>query len=205
MPAVENHTDNGITGHIIRIDSRKMEEIFPKYFERLVYFANKYLNDEEKARDAVHEMFLDIWEKREVIIFNDERQLKMYLYLGTKSKAVNIQRRSEKEEKELRGLTIYSEKDNHHPEEMDKALYQAEAIAAMRQVIDNMPPQCRTVMDLLLKGRTLEEISQLLNMTPVAVRQNKFQGISVLKKKLKSHALLPIALLLLGLSHPTPH
>lgn len=205
MPEVENHTDNGARRDIIRIDKQKMEDIFPKYFERLVYFANKYLNDEEKARDAVHEMFLDIWEKREAILFNDERQLKMYLYLGTKSKAVNIQRRSEKEEKELRGLIIYSEKDNHHPEEMDKAMYQAETIATMRQVINDMPPQCRTVMDLLLKGKTLEEISRQLNMTPVAVRQNKFQGISVLKKKLKSHALFPIALLLLGMSHPSPH
>ena len=198
MPSVRNHTGQEGSQGSIRITRESIQEIFPRYFERLVYFANQYLYDEEKARDAVHEMFLDLWEKREINEYKNERQLKTYLYLGTKSKAVNYQRKSEKEEKELKGLTRYWEKD-HHPDEVDIAMTQAEAIARMRKAIEGFPPQCRTVMELLLKGHDMEEISQLLNMSPGAVRQNKFQGITALRKTLKASVVFYIALLLLGL------
>jgi RNA polymerase sigma-70 factor (ECF subfamily) len=197
MPVLRNHTrKEGFGG--IRINNESIGEIFPKYFERLVYFANQYLNDKEKACDAVHEMFLVLWEKRNVIEFNDEKQLKTYLYLVTKAKAVDYVRKSEKEETELGHLT-YREKGGHHDEEIDNQMIRADALATIRQAIADLPPQCRSVMELLLEGKSPEEISWQLEMRPESVRKNKSLGVIALRKRLNRHVLLSLALLIFGL------
>lgn len=197
MPSVESHTENG---GIIRISRESMGDIFPRYFERLVYFANLYLNDEEKARDAVHEMFLALWEKRHEIEFNHEKKLKTYLYKVTKGKAVDLMLKSMKEETNLRELNKYLGNAIHHPEVTDtEALMQAESIATIRKAISTLSPQCRAVMELLLEGKTQEEIGESLRMKPELVRKNKSLGVIALRKRLNNHVLISLALLILGL------
>lgn len=197
MSAINSHTEKGEQGGRIRINKETINKvIFPEYNVRLVFYANRFLNDEEKARDAVHNTFMALWEKKANAEFEDKRQLKNYLYSVTRNKAIDLVRESRRENVELDLFKRYTDHSTTHSEVKDNAMVLAEAVAFLKKAVSELSPQCRAVMELLIEGETMEEISERLNMSRVAVRQNKYQGIIALQKRFSGHVLLAFVLLL---------
>ena len=65
---------------IVNVKQPKVfESVFHRYYASLCYFANKFVHDEEAARDIVQEVFLRFWESQGK--FANETALKSYLYL----------------------------------------------------------------------------------------------------------------------------
>ena len=60
------------------LEKSGFEELFRTFFPGLVLFARKYLPDEDTSKEIVHNVFLNLWEKRETI--DTSSSLKSYLF-----------------------------------------------------------------------------------------------------------------------------
>ena len=197
MPFDHSHTENEEAQGIIRIDEESLEWIFHKYFPRLVFYTNEFLGDEEKARDATTNLFVALWEQREKIEFKNEKLLQGYLYFVAKNKAIDLVRDAKKEQVLLKDLG-YLGNLTPHPEDKDNALILTEAIAFIHAAIKELSPQYHSVIELVIQGKSHEEIAELLQISQASVRSNKVRAIAVLQKRLGNQALFSILLLLLG-------
>ena len=63
------------------------ESVFHKYYASLCYFANKFVRDDEAARDIVQEVFLRFWESKGK--FENQSALKSFLYSCVQNAALN--------------------------------------------------------------------------------------------------------------------
>lgn len=64
--------------------------LYDRYFDKLVWFANTYLDDVHKAQDAVQEVFIKIIEKPER--FDTSRRFSTWIYTVTANTCKNILR-----------------------------------------------------------------------------------------------------------------
>ena len=62
----------------------EVEKIFTSWYSSLCYFAFRYVQDDETARDIVQEVFVRLMEKRQA--FQSEQHLKNFLYLTIKKR-----------------------------------------------------------------------------------------------------------------------
>ena len=63
------------------------EEIFHEYYASLCYFANKFVQDEDAAKDIVQEVFVHFWESKGR--FENRVALKSFLYSCVQNGALN--------------------------------------------------------------------------------------------------------------------
>ncbi|MCK4747379.1 MAG: sigma-70 family RNA polymerase sigma factor, partial [Bacteroidales bacterium] len=70
------------------MDKYSFEELFREYFPPLMLFARKILVDEDDAREVVHNVFINLWEKREEIDLSVS--LKSYLFTSVHNRSLNV-------------------------------------------------------------------------------------------------------------------
>jgi len=80
-----------MSGNISRVDFTSDELFFrglyKEYYHKAVYYANQYLNDYEASKEIVQEAFLSLWERRDVLEFN--QNIGAYLIKTVKNKSLN--------------------------------------------------------------------------------------------------------------------
>ncbi len=62
-------------------------QLFEQYYQKLVVFACRYLEDLESARDIVQEFYLYLYESRQSVSI--QTSLKSYLYSAVKNRCLN--------------------------------------------------------------------------------------------------------------------
>ena len=68
-------------------DPSYFEEVFRSYFTPLVWFSMKFVKDKDSAKEIVHDVFVNIWEKRYDI--DGGKPLKPYLYTSVRNRSIN--------------------------------------------------------------------------------------------------------------------
>ncbi len=69
---------------------REYKEIFELYYIPLCYYARKYNLDHYEAEEVVQQVFLRIWEKRDIYYL--EKSIQAYLYQSVKNESINYLR-----------------------------------------------------------------------------------------------------------------
>lgn len=66
------------------------EEVYVSYFSRMKHFAMEYVLSEEDAENIVQDVFVDLWERRDLLAFN--MNLVAYLFTSIKNKCIDFLR-----------------------------------------------------------------------------------------------------------------
>ena len=82
----------------IRLDDKAFEQLFRKYFSDLTLFALKYTGDMDSAKEIVHTVFVNLWEKRERV--NMDTPLRSYLFTSVYNRCLNYLRDQRKFKKD---------------------------------------------------------------------------------------------------------
>lgn len=169
----------------VRIDEDSMKWIYNKYFRKLAFYARGFLSDEEKARDAVFDMLVVLWEKKDKVEFKNERALQGYLYAVTRNKAINLVREVQQDRLTIRALSYWGETSQYFEEAGPEVngLPLTEAIDFIPAAIGNLSPAYQSVVTLTLEGKSHEEIAEKLKISQDTVRTNKMRGLIALRKK----------------------
>jgi len=164
-------------------NSNYFETVFKEYFNPLVNFVNKYLNNFENSREVVQMTFVKLWSNRTNL--EVRFSVKSYLYQTTKNTMIDFIRKNKNilNAAELEN-SIVTELIDEQNENLDPYI--------LRQAIDkclrNLKPKAKEIFELhKYEGLTYEEIADFLNISKRSVEDNISKILKYLKEELKNH------------------
>ncbi|QKF67717.1 sigma factor, ECF family [Arcobacter venerupis] len=137
-----------------------------KYYNELIYFAQKQVGDKEKAKDIIQETYSKVLEIREKFEINNERA---YLYKIAKNIVINQALENQKLQ-----TTIYEENIHLSPisEQPEEILIQEDQEKIFMQIINDLPQRAKEAFILYtIDGYSRKEIAQILGVSSNAVEK----------------------------------
>ena len=168
-----------------------IEVIFTSYYSLLCYFAFRYVQNDEAARDIVQDLFVGLMEKKPA--FQSEVHLKNFLYLTVKNNCLNYLRSKLSREHYIEYIKREARED-----EFDCRVMEAEIYQKLNKAVEMLPTECRKVFELyFFEGMDNEAVARTLQISIHTVKAQKKRGKQILRKNLRG--LFPLFLLLFDL------
>lgn len=177
------------------LDKAAFEELFRSYFTPLCSFAQKFVNDTDEAKDIVHNVFINLWNKRKEVDL--ETSLKSYLFQGVHNRSLNFIRDNKKmvqfDAPQSEGeLSQYLESRDH--------LESSEAESRINRALDDLPEKCKEIFLMnRFDGLKYREIAEKLNISIKTVETQMSRALKSLREKLSDMITVLIFLLIQNL------
>lgn len=175
-------------------DTRAMRHIFQLHWKPQVFFATRFIPEQDIAEDIASEAFLKLWARREG--FFSLGSIRSFLYTATRNACVDHIRK-------IKGVRTFQkefaalEHDRLEASELTEVV-RTELLAKVMASIDLLPNQYRKVMHLSTQGLDTDAIAREMNLSPKIVRNYKARAINILKKDLLDKPSLFVLVTLLG-------
>lgn len=162
------------------LDKAAFEELFRSYFTPLCSFAQKFVYDVDEAKDIVHNVFINLWNKRDDI--DMQTSLKSYLFQGVQNRSLNYIRDHKKlvqfdTPQSEAELNLYLESRDH--------LETSEAESRINHALDDLPEKCREIFLMnRFDGLKYREIAEKLNISIKTVETQMSRALKSLREKL---------------------
>lgn len=148
-------------------DMKAYKELYHLLFDGLHRFSCSIVKSKEAAEEIVSDVFIKIWHIRDRLPEIDN--LKVYLYTITKNFSLNyIHRNYKNSSVRIEDMDIEPVIELGNPEEL---CISAEMIAKIKQAIQQLPPQCKIIFQLVKEdGMKYKEVAAILNISVFTVR-----------------------------------
>lgn len=176
------------------------EQLVRTYGGRLLSVARRFVRNDADAQDIVQAAYLSAF--RSVRQFEGNCQIGTWLHRIVVNQALmKLRTRRRKPEESLDPLLPAFQDDGHHVEQFadwcapaDVLLERQETRATVRACIDLLPENYRTVLMLRdIEEVPTQEVAQLLNLTPTAVKVRLHRARQALSTLLrKEYAAAPV-------------
>ena len=179
----------------------RFEDVYLSYFSKMKYFAKEYVISEEDAENIVQDVFVELWENKEML--NMHMNLIAYLFTTIKNKCLNhlrhklvVQETANKLQEEY---TISLRMNLDSLETFDNNLFSDQDIEKLiSRALDALPEKCRAIFIMSkIEGKKHNEIAQELNISINTVGSQI--GIAYKKPRTELKDYLPILLFLFSL------
>lgn len=164
-------------------DESAFKYFFDTYYDDLCNFVNSYIRDEIIAEDIVQNIFIYLWEKKELLPPNCS--IKSYLYAASKNKSLNYLRNQKNKahiiEKfmSLESIVEYT---------TDQYLEIEELKVAVGKAVNQLPEQCKKIYQQSRDhGFTNKEIAAKLGISLKTVENQMTIAIRKIKENLRSY------------------
>ncbi len=158
-------------------DEQAYKFFFEHYYQLFAHFAMKYVPDAAVCEDIVHEVIFECYASRR--LFKSLESFKSFFYVSIKNRCLNY---LEHKRAELNYLNDASARQEH--DFFLDAIIEEEVYAIMHKTCKEFPDPLRQVFDLVLEGKSNEEIASVLGLSVDSVKSYKKRGKQILKKKL---------------------
>lgn len=162
-----------------KVDEQYMEVLFKTYFKGLCIFARQFVPDNDKVQDIVQDVFLNIWEKGEMLA--SESQVKGYLYTAVRNRCLNYIRDNKKFSDNVEVAHIENSDNSSRIEyrELDKLI---------RSAINELPEKCKEVFELSrFQDLKYQQIADTLGISVKTVEAQMTKALKVLREKLAGY------------------
>lgn len=177
------------------MDKAAFEELFRSCFTPLCSFAQKYVGDIDEAKDIVHNVFINLWDKREEVDLNTS--LKSYLFQGVYNRSMNYIR---DHKKLVKFDTPQSEAELGQYLESKDHLESEEAEGRINRALDELPDKCREIFLMnRFDGLKYREIAKKLNISIKTVETQMSRALKTLREKLSDMITVLLFLLIQNL------
>ena len=155
-------------------------QLFEQYYQRLVVFANRYLEDLESARDVVQDLFVDLYDSRQSISI--ETSLKSYLYSAVKNRCLNQVKHEQVKEKHR---NMSRSEVNAPDPNLEEIMDAVELKARVYEIVSKLPEKCRQIYIMSrVDGKRNREIADELNLSVRTVETQISKALKFLKNSL---------------------
>ena len=159
--------------YLARKDNRAFRHLYGVYFVALKSIAIRYVKDDQTACDLVQEVFISLLESTHRFISGDE------------VKYFRKQQVRDRYQREL--LDTASEMGSFWEKVLEEDVY-----ANLMAAIEQLPPQCRLVMQLTLEGLKISEIASRLRISEDTVKEHKKNGKQKLARMVENPFLISL-------------
>ncbi|WP_249986490.1 RNA polymerase sigma-70 factor [Polaribacter sp. Z014] len=173
---------------------KKYNELYNSLYTSLCLFSNKYIDDLEKSKDIVQDVFIKFWNT--TITFENEVAVKSYLYVCVKNKSLDYLKSNEYKLTERVASFDFVQLESELY--FDKEFFFEEVSVAIEKGLKMLPPKCREIVDLSINGYKNNQISEELGISINTVKTQKKIAYQKLRSILKTPYIEIIAILLLN-------
>ena len=160
------------------------DTIYKKYFRRLIYFAEKILNDREQAKDIASESLIKIWERFDK--FNDEKSLQRFIYLTVRNACFNYLKQEKRLSDKHNGFNYISDKLE---KDVTYHMIKAELLDEISSNIAALPKAEAMIFRLsYFEDMNTNEIAAELGLSIKTVRNQRAKAINNLKYRFLKNA-----------------
>ena len=164
--------------YLARKDNRAFRHLYGVYFVALKSIAIRYVKDDQTACDLVQEVFISLLESTHRFISGDE--VKYFLYSALKNRCVSYFRKQQVRDRYQRELLDTASEMGSFWEKV------------LMAAIEQLPPQCRLVMQLTLEGLKISEIASRLRISEDTVKEHKKNGKQKLARMVENPFLISL-------------
>lgn len=188
---MEQTGDKELIRLISTSDYAAFEELHRRYWPKLQKLAYRKTGDRQDAYDLLQDMFIELWEKREVLNFGEE--LNGWLHKRLWFKLSTYFRTKGFRDKHLESFRQYSENEGagtyFDPIELREVdAYYEDLLAAINKTIEEMPDRMREVFLLNRNEQySVNEIAERLNISPKTVKNQLERAIVRLRKSTETY------------------
>ena len=162
-----------------KIDEKAFEKLFREYFYPLLAFACRIIRDKDDSKDIVHNVFVNLWERRDNI--HQETSLKSWLFTSVNNRCLNFIR----DNKKFYRNDVISENIND-PSTWEDHLVASEIDGKIQNALDALPEACRKIFLLSrMDGLKYHEIAEKLGISEKTVETQMSRALKSLRERLK--------------------
>lgn len=169
-------------------DEHSFRKIYDKYHKTIYSIALKYLKDKSLAEDAVHDIFIKLWEYRQNL--DGQRSLKGFLVTSTKNHVLNMirnQKRDKEKNKNYSRLKPVSE--NKTFSKLTLKNYKR----VFQNCLEKLPEGKREIFKLKMeKGISNKKIAEQLDISVNTVKSQYYKASKFIKEKLSERTELDL-------------
>lgn len=160
------------------------------YYSKLKRFAKAYVIREADAENIVQDIFLNLWEKKDII--SQHTNLNSFLYTAVKNKCLDFMRHKQVVKKTTDKLqkenTLEIQLNLQSLESLEDKIFTLDIEQKVEEAIKLLPPRCREVFILnKIKGKKQKEIAKELNISINTVENQMTIAYKKLKTILKEY------------------
>lgn len=174
------YSDKELIERIRQSDKVAFRTLFNQYYKELVGTAVNILKNEDKGKDAVQEVFLQVWKNRANLEIRSS--LRSYLKRGVINRSlnqINYAKNFVAEDKLL-------EHSSSNISALDELALQ-DLETALQAALDQLPERCRLVFVMKrLEGMSHKEISETLGISPKTIENQITKAMKALKEGLQA-------------------
>ncbi len=176
------------------LDAKTFEQIFKTHFNSLCLFSRKYIHDTDVCKEIVHNVFVNIWEKRSTIDLG--KNVKSYLFAAVYSRCMNYIRDQKKfDGNASEHIEVLNKVDDH---DIEEKMAETELENRINGAIQTLPEKCREVFQLnRIEGLKYREIAEKLGISIKTVENQVSKALKVLRENLSDYAKILIIIQLL--------
>ncbi|MCT1523860.1 RNA polymerase sigma factor [Sphingobacterium hotanense] len=172
-------------------DLRAYNELFARFYPRMLHLASRYFNDTMKAEELCMDQLFSLWTKRHQL--NITGNFSHYLFRSIRNLVIDHLR------KNLPVETSLDELEEVHPMEgsADSRLLTEEVSQAYHKALDKLSPQRREAFVLSREENlTYSEIAQRMNLSVNTVENYMAAALGCIRRNMKEYAPSSVILLL---------
>lgn len=180
----------------------RFEHIYLSYFSKMKHFAREYVVSEEDAENIVQDVFMELWEKKEVLTMHTN--LIAFLFTAIKHRCLNhlrhttiVQETTSQLQQEY-AITLKMNLDSL--EAFDQEVFSEQNIEQIiSRALDTLSDRCREIFIMSkIDGKKQKEIAAELNISVNTIETQMGIAYKKLRTELKGH--LPLLLFLFGIT-----
>ena len=159
-------------------DMSAMEVLYIRYAPQVKSFVSAILKDSADADDVVQDIFLRIWEERQVVC--QARSFKSYLFTMTRNIIYNRLKRDK-----VHYRYVGFESKRNPQDEIEERIMTKDLLDQIKEEMDSLTEQQRVIYELNRNDEmTYKEIAEKLGISPKTVQYHISNALAKLKKLL---------------------
>jgi len=173
-------SDVELMANIQKDDKVAFRMLFDKYYKLLLGTAINILKDPDSGKDAVQEVFIQLWKNRGKIVINTS--MENYLKRAVINRSLNqvkFRKQFEEEPDENMSSSPVTASDHMEAKELEHTIEKA---------METIPEKSRLVYILRRQeGLSLKEIAKKMNISPKTVENQLTKALKILKDAVKPY------------------
>ena len=176
-------TDKHLLSQIRNNNVEVYKHLFELYYRELYFFSRKFLENREVAEEVVQDVFIALWENRDVLII--KKSIKSYLFTSVKNRSINYLK---SKINNINFVNIDSADSENHILITDQPLELEELDNLIHKAVLSLPPRCKEMFHLSRNSEmTYQEIADVLGVSKETVKFQISEAIKKIKTFLNKH------------------